>query len=85
MIADLAKQRFNSGILPRFYFFRDSNGNEVDLLIEKGLEIHAVEIKYGKTINQDYFKGLNFWSQLSGRPERHNSVVYGGDTASNRH
>ncbi len=84
IIVELAKQRYNRGELPRFYFFRDSNGNEVDLLIEKGSVIHAFEMKYGKTVNPDYFKGLNYWARLTGNPAGNGAVVYGGDASSSR-
>lgn len=66
------------------YFFRDSNGNEVDLLLEQGLDIFAIEMKYGKTVNDDYFKGLNYWSRLTGNPIERGRIFYGGHTASNR-
>ena len=68
-IVELAKSYYNKGEVPRFYFFRDSNGNEVDLLIEHGSIIRAVEIKFGKTIHDDFFLGLNSWSRISGQPE----------------
>ena len=32
----------------------DSNGNEIDLIIELDGRLIAVEIKSGKTINQDF-------------------------------
>ena len=40
------------------YFYRDSDGNEVDLLLPTGGQLHAIEIKAGATVNPDYFKGL---------------------------
>ena len=58
--------------------------NEVDLVLEKGLDIFAFEMKYGKTVNPDYFRGLNYWARLTGNPIQHGKVVYGGNTASKR-
>ncbi|HLP92942.1 MAG TPA: ATP-binding protein [Saprospiraceae bacterium] len=84
VIAELAKRLYHQGEIPRMYFFRDSNGNEVDLLLEQGLDIFAFEMKYGKTVNDDYFKGLNYWSRLTGNPIERGRVIYGGHTASNR-
>lgn len=40
-------------------FFRDSNGNEVDLLIPEGRHLKAVEIKSAATFKMDQLKGLN--------------------------
>jgi uncharacterized protein len=84
IVSELAKQFYNRGKLPQFYFFRDSNGNEVDLLIEQGPALHAIELKYGKTVNPDYFKGLKYWTRLTGSPEGAGIVVYGGELASGR-
>lgn len=84
IIVELAKMFYNRGELPRFYFFRDSNGNEIDLLIEKGPDIFAFEMKYGKTVNPDFFKGLNYWTALTGKPAGNGTVIYGGDAGSNR-
>ena len=39
-------------------FYRDSEGNEVDLLLPIGGKVHAIEIKAGSTVSKDYFKGL---------------------------
>ena len=46
------------------WFWRDSHGNEVDLLLEKPQQNEIVEIKATSTITPDLFKGLNFFSNL---------------------
>ncbi len=84
VIAELVKQWLHAGERPQFYFFRDSNGNEVDLLVVVAGQIMAIEIKYGKTVNADFFKGLRYWSRLSGNPSERCFLVYGGDSASVR-
>lgn len=81
IIAELTKSVFNTGDTPQFYFFRDSNGNEVDLLIERGQKVTAVEMKYGKTINDDFFRGLSVWHKISGYQPSQSIVVHGGDTS----
>lgn len=35
------------------YFYRDSNGNEVDLLYARGGEVLPIEIKSGQTVASD--------------------------------
>jgi predicted AAA+ superfamily ATPase len=44
------------------YFFRDSTGNEIDLILEKGLEIIAIEIKLSKNpkIEEGFWHGVKF-------------------------
>ena len=53
------KNCYNKRVQPNFHFFRDSNGNEVDLVIEQAGFTYAIEIKSGKTINDSFLKGLN--------------------------
>ena len=45
--------------MPQFYFWLDASQHEVDILIQNGTALEAVELKSGKTIQPDYFKGLN--------------------------
>ena len=78
VIGEFLKRGFNEGDRPSFTFWRDSNGNEVDLLMNKGDHVDAVEIKSGQTYNADFFKNLKYWSRLSGEDKDHRQVVYGG-------
>ncbi|MBQ6081337.1 MAG: ATP-binding protein [Bacteroidales bacterium] len=78
VIGEFLKRGLNEGDRPSFTFWRDSNGNEVDLLMNKGDHVDAVEIKSGQTYNADFFKNLKYWSKLSGEDKDHCQVVYGG-------
>lgn len=78
VIGEFLKRGFNEGDRPSFTFWRDSNGNEVDLLMNKGDHVDAVEIKSGQTYNADFFKNLKYWSKLSDEDKDHRQVVYGG-------
>jgi len=82
VITEFLKGRFNRGRQPDMYFWRDSKGLEVDLLLEEGLDMIPVEIKSGQTIVPDYLAGLKKWCDLSGAPERSAMLVYGGATES---
>lgn len=64
VIAEALKYRFNQGQKSNFYFYRDSKGNEVDLLQVSGSVLFPIEIKAGMTINRDYFKGLNHFAKV---------------------
>ena len=65
IISELMKTCFNAGEDAPFYFWRDSQGHEVDLLIENGEELFPIEIKSGQTIASSMFSGLNYWQKLS--------------------
>lgn len=80
IITELMKNCYNKRTDPRFYYFRDSNGNEVDLVIPQASYMHAIEIKAGKTVNDSFFKGLNYFKSLSKR-RLTTTCVYGSDDA----
>ncbi len=62
-----------------FFFWRDSNGNEVDVIADYGGRLMPVEIKSGKTLNQSFFTGLERWLDLAGGQAFAPALVYGGD------
>lgn len=78
VMSELLKTRYNSVRERNLYFFRDSTGNEVDVLLDFGISVRPVEIKAGKTANDDYFKGLRYYRTLNPRASR-GVVVYGGE------
>lgn len=41
--------------------------------------LFAVEIKSGRTIQPDFFKGLQFFHQISDNPQGDGWAVYGGE------
>ena len=78
VITELLKQRFNAGQPGDLYFWRDSTGNEVDVLIETAQGLHAVEIKSGSTFASDWTSSLKKWKQFAGDEAIQPSLVYGG-------
>jgi hypothetical protein len=77
VINEMLKNRFNKGLKNNLYYFRDSNGNEVDVVIDNGKELVAVEIKSAKTIATDFFKGLDYWKKIS--EQKKGFLIYTGD------
>jgi predicted AAA+ superfamily ATPase len=82
IVTELIKERFNRNEPVNLYFWRDSSGNEVDIIIDKGGILYPVEIKAGKTITSDYFKNFQFWQKITGISG--GSVIYAGDTLQKR-
>ena len=82
VISEIMKTCMNSNIEPPLYFWRDSQGHEVDLMIEDGEDLFPVEIKSGQTINGGMFDGLNYWRKLSGIEK--GMLCYGGNESYNR-
>ena len=82
VIMEAMKDRLNAGESAEMYFYRDSEGNEVDLLLPVGGKMHAIEIKAGATVNPDYFKGLKTFAahhpQALAGANSGGNVIYGG-------
>jgi predicted AAA+ superfamily ATPase len=79
VISELLKNYMNRGEEHAIYFWRDSTGNEIDVIIDEGDCLIPLEIKAGQTVTSDFFKGIRFWRKLSADPERYAALVYGGD------
>ena len=79
VIAESLKFRHNNGKRSNLYFYRDSKGNEVDLLMVYGADIFPIEIKAGMTATRDYFKGLKHFSNIfPNNIPGGSGIVYGG-------
>jgi len=69
---------------PPLYYWRDQTGHEIDLIIEEGSHLYAVEIKSGQTVSPAMFDTLRWWSTHTGNPPESTTLVYGGDQNSSR-
>lgn len=84
IVAEALKYRFNLGKRMNLSFYRDSAGNEIDMIYELGQEVLPVEIKAGATISGDYFKGLNNFMKFYPHAPWGGAVVYGGEDLQSR-
>jgi hypothetical protein len=82
VILELIRKAWNHKSYDRFYFWRDTSGNEIDLVIESGSQLKAVEIKSGKTIQTDFFKMLEQFKKM--KPDCRICLAYGGAGLQNR-
>ena len=76
VISELCKSSFNAGVEPPFYYWRDSQGHEVDLLIEDGEKLYPIEIKSGQTVSGNMMSALDYWCKLDGTDT--GMLIYGG-------
>lgn len=79
VIIDYIKNAFNNGINGGFYFYRDSNGNEVDFMIKKGSKYDCFEIKSSSTFHQDFMKGLKSFENAFPELVREKKIIYSGE------
>lgn len=79
VITEVLKRIYNQGKSTPIYFYRDSNGNEVDLLVRRGSVYDCYEIKSSQTFHPDFAKGLQsfgkFYPELTGEK----TIVYAGE------
>lgn len=84
MIAEYMKQMHHSNELHDIWFWRDSAGNEVDLLIETDEGTSIIEIKASETILPNMFKGLTHFENISDWKGLYKQLVYAGSIEQNR-
>lgn len=79
VFSELMKQSLNQLRFFDFYYWRDKTGNEVDFLVPSAGVKKLIEVKAGKTVNSDYFKGLDYFRKVyNGRDKIRGFLVYGG-------
>jgi len=84
VLSELHKNFIHRGEQSQLYFWRDSSGHEIDIIIDLGSSLIPVETKSGQTIAADFLEGLNYWQALSGQSNGPSALVYGGDRAFKR-
>jgi uncharacterized protein len=78
VLSEFIKYQFNKGRRSNFYYYRDNNMNEIDLIIDTGFGPVPIEIKSSKTVNNSFYKGLKFFRKLSDKHQQ-SGLIYGGD------
>ena len=58
VIVDLLKRALNRSLSDKFWFYRDSKGHEVDLIIERNGRLIPIEIKSSATFSADFTAGI---------------------------
>jgi len=58
IINEMRKSFINNGEEPNFYYYRDSNMNEIDLVVIKDGKLHRIECKNGINFNNKAVKGF---------------------------
>ena len=65
VVNEFLKSRANAGLRETLYFWRDNIGTEVDLVLERGTEIAAIEMKSATTVASDAFGNLKKWHKYA--------------------
>jgi predicted AAA+ superfamily ATPase len=88
VVSEVLKSRLHRGLPERMYHVRDAKGLEVDLVIEEGGRLTAVEVKSSSTVASDFFTSLSRLGDRVSDRQRHAKfdarIVYAGDTDQRR-
>ena len=79
VVIEFVKNAYNNGKSGNLTFYRDSNGNEIDLLVAKGGSYTAIEIKSAQTYNSEFEKGLKSASPELESKIAEKAIIYAGD------
>ena len=80
VIEEISKKYYARGQNPKLYFYRDSNGREIDILIEKGINLSwAIEVKSSSTYSPRFFHHLDAVCDNLGVEKNKRVVIYAGN------
>ena len=84
IISEFLKSRYNRGLPPDLYFWRDNNGLEADIVFERGTKLQPVEIKSGQTITGDSIRAGLKAARFAGEEALQPWLIYAGDDSYER-
>lgn len=78
IITEALKRRMNDGRNNFLCFYRDSNGNEVDLITKREGRLNLYEIKSSETYHPEFEKGIKSFKSSFGDNVESSSIIYAG-------
>lgn len=84
IIAEFVKRMHHTNNMTDFWFWRDSHGNEIDLVYEKNNKLYITEIKATQTIMPNHFKGLLYFEKQAKSRNIVKQLIYSGDDLQKR-
>lgn len=84
VVIEALKTRLNLGLEPNLYFFRNSNGLEIDLILLEQNKLKLFEIKSGKSLNDEFCRNMKNFSAKYNEDiistSTKGTVIYSGET-----
>jgi predicted AAA+ superfamily ATPase len=88
VVSELFKTSAHSGWKPNLFHYRETRGLEVDLIIDQGEQLDAIEIKSAAPVSSDFFTNLRRFADRMGSVDDPRTIaqtlVYGGDESQQR-
>ncbi len=79
VVADVLKSKLNQGLDSQMFFWRNRAGFEIDLIMDKGNQLHPIEIKSGETLHTSWLQTLRKWAELANGSSERPTLCYGGN------
>lgn len=79
VVMEMLKNKYNRFKPYQLYHYRDSNSNEVDLIMDYSTHLDAMEIKSSQTFDNSFLKGLKYIRELLPQKIRNTTVCYSGE------
>lgn len=79
VVMEMLKNKYNKFKSYQLYHYRDSNNNEVDLILDYSTHLDAIEIKSSQTFDKSFLKGLNHIREVLPQRIRNTTVCYSGE------
>lgn len=79
VVMEALKSKYNRFKSYQLCYYRDSNNNEVDLILDYTTHLDAVEIKSSQTFDKSFLKGLNYIRGILPEKIRNTTVCYSGE------
>ena len=83
-LLELMKTSFGKGKNYGFYFWRDANQNEIDLLIEDGIALHCFEMKASLTVKTEHIHALHYLDSMMENYDLTHSLINFSDETQER-
>ena len=84
IISELQKENFHLNQLKDYWFWRDSNGHEIDLLLKSADGFDIFEIKSTQTISYKLVEAMNYFDKISNGRVNSKTLIYGGNENQDR-
>ena len=84
IVSEFIKRNHHLYQLREYFFWRDSNNHEIDLLYKTPAGYHLFEIKSSQTVSSKHLKTMAFFADISGKPISNKTLIYGGSENQDR-
>lgn len=84
VLNELQKSVYNQNRTEQFYFWRDSHGNELDILWQEGMNLNRLEVKYGETYSPSFASAFHRFTDIDKTPKGNQWLVLGNHASQTR-